>query len=156
VLGFVCWHMDMSPLRFASEENQAGGEKRRRQDVTRNRGRMSLDVFLHTGKPPPCFPHQRLIVTRRLLIGLDRDGSSSGAGDGTRTRDSLLGRQIVARLPLACFRRALEEPSPIAHAIQAALRQMVARVGRQMVLCFPSHHTLFFSRMQALWEKCSI
>jgi hypothetical protein len=58
--------------------------------------------------------------------------------------------------PLVCLRRALEEPSPIAHAIQAALRQMVTRVGRQMVICFPSHHTRFFSRMQALWERCSI
>ena len=48
-----------------------------------------------------------------------------------RVRDSLLGRQIVAKSPLACVRLALEEPSPIANAIQASLRQMVARVGRQ-------------------------
>src|SRR5512133_2809623 len=33
---------------------------------------------------------------------------------------------------------------------------MVARVGRQMGICFPSHHTLFFARMQAFWESCSI
>ena len=82
-------------------------------------------------------------------LHLQRDGSCVGAGDGTRTRDSLLGRQIVTKSPLASSRRALEEPSPIAHAIQAAQRQMVERGGRQMVICFPSHHTLVFSRMQA-------
>ncbi len=73
-----------------------------------------------------------------------------------QTRDNLLGRQIIAISPLVCLRRALEEPSPITHAIQAALRQMVARVERQMVIYFSSHHTLFFSRMQALWERCPL
>jgi hypothetical protein len=34
-----------------------------------------------------------------------------------QTRDKLLGRQIVARSPVACFCLALEETSPIANAI---------------------------------------
>lgn len=32
---------------------------------------------------------------------------------------------------------------------------MVARIGRQIVICFPSNHTCFYSRKQAFWEKCS-
>ncbi len=63
-------------------------------------------------------------------------------------RDHLLGRQIVAITSLACFRLALEGPSPIARAIRASSRQMVTRDGRQMLICFPPHHTLFSSRRQ--------
>ena len=59
-----------------------------------------------------------------------------------------LGRQIVAITSLACFRLAPEEPSPIARAIRASLRQMVARFGRQMVIRLPSHHTILSSRRQ--------
>jgi hypothetical protein len=33
---------------------------------------------------------------------------------------------------------------------------MRARVGRQIVICFLSHHTRFFSRNQVFWERCSI
>src|SRR6266700_2395320 len=69
----------------------------RRQDVARNRGRMSLHAFLHIEKPPPCLPSRCLVVPRRLVIGLHRDGLYLGAGDGTRTRDSLLGRQDVVQ-----------------------------------------------------------
>ncbi len=91
-----------------------------------------------------------LLFVKQPVRREKRDDGGSGAGDGTRTRDSLLGRQIVAKSPLTCFRLALEEPSSIAHAIQASLRQMVARIGRQMVICFPSHHTLVFARKQAI------
>jgi hypothetical protein len=35
------------------------------------------------------------------LKHFESDGLRSGAGDRTRTRDSLLGRQVVARTPLA-------------------------------------------------------
>ncbi len=70
-----------------------GVTSQRRQDVTRNRGRMSLHAFLHIEKPPPCLPYRRLVVPRRLVIGLHRDGLYTRAGDGTRTRDSLLGKQ---------------------------------------------------------------
>ena len=37
------------------------------------------------------------IAPRRLYKRLQRDGSQEKAGDGTRTRDSLLGRKTVAR-----------------------------------------------------------
>ncbi len=61
---------------------------------------MSLDMFLHMEKPPPCLPSRRLVVPRRLVIGLHRDGSYTRAGDGTRTRDSLLGRQELYQTEL--------------------------------------------------------
>jgi hypothetical protein len=38
------------------------------------------------------------IAPRRLYKGLQRDGSLEKAGDGTRTRDSLLGRQELYQL----------------------------------------------------------
>ncbi len=81
-------------------------------------------------------------------IAEDDYKDNDGVEDGMKVRDSLLGRQVVAIIPLACFRLALEEPSPITRAIRASLRQMVAQFGRQMVICFPSHHTHFSSRRQ--------
>ena len=62
---------------------------------------MSLYAFLHTTKPSPCFLLHRLVATNWLKKGLQRDGLQRGAGDGARTRDSLLGRQVVALSPLA-------------------------------------------------------
>ena len=54
---------------------------------------MSLHACLHMERPPPCLPYRCLVASRRLVIGLHRDGLYVGAGDGARTRDSLLGRQ---------------------------------------------------------------
>src|SRR6266567_7093592 len=71
-----------------------------RQDVARNRGRMSLHAFLPIRKPPPCLPYRCLVVPRRPVIGLHRDGLYTRAGDGTRTRDSLLGRQELYQTEL--------------------------------------------------------
>jgi len=56
------------------------------------------------------------------------------AGDGARTRDSLLGRQIVTRSPLASREIALGERSYMFTVIHAHLRQMVACNLRQMVM----------------------
>src|SRR6266516_4204705 len=64
-----------------------------RQDVTWKRGRMSLHAFLHIKTSPPCLPKRCLVVARRPVAGLQRDDVNRRAGDGTRTRDSLLGRQ---------------------------------------------------------------
>ena len=51
------------------------------------RGRLSLHVFSPKTTASPCLPYHRLVVPRRLLIGLHRDGLYTRAGDGTRTRD---------------------------------------------------------------------
>ncbi len=48
--------------------------------------------------------------------------------------DSLLGRQIVAKSPLACVRLALEERLLILQVIRAHLGQMVKGFSRQMVM----------------------
>ena len=56
------------------------------------------------------------------------------AGDGTRTRDSLLGRQMVAESPPACHKMALGEHSYIFTVIHANLRQIVAYILRQIVM----------------------
>ena len=45
----------------------------RRQDVARNRGRMSLRAFLPKTTSSPCLLSYRLLVFKRLLIGLQRD-----------------------------------------------------------------------------------
>src|SRR5260370_42501173 len=75
----------------------------RRQDVTPKRGRMSLYAFLHNIKPSPCLPYHYLVVARRLVIGLHRDGLYFGAGDGARTPDSPLGRYGVTLSPPGCY-----------------------------------------------------
>jgi len=54
---------------------------------------MSLHAFLPTRKPSPCFLYHRLVVVKWRQKHLQRDGLLRGAGDGARTRDSLLGRQ---------------------------------------------------------------
>src|SRR6266581_2474567 len=72
----------------------------RRQGVASHRSRMSLHAFLPIRKPPPCLPYRCLVVPRRPVIGLHRDGLYTRAGDGTRTRDSLLGRQELYQTEL--------------------------------------------------------
>ena len=57
-----------------------------------------------------------------------------GAGDGTRTRDSLLGRQMVTGSPPAYHEMALGVHSYDSIEIHAHLRQMVRGFSRQMVM----------------------
>ncbi len=51
--------------------------------------------------------HHCLLVFRQRMKLSQRDGYLFGAGDGTRTRDSLLGRQGGAFLTLVCRELAL-------------------------------------------------
>src|SRR5260370_39242728 len=62
------------------------------------RGRMSLCAFLHNKTPSACLPLHCLVVPNGREISLQIDGVQLGAGDGTRTRDSLLGRQELYQL----------------------------------------------------------
>jgi hypothetical protein len=78
---------------------KAGCRPKTRQDVAAR--------FFVPNKTASCFPYQRLVAARRLVIGLHRDGLYVGAGDGARTRDSLLGRQELTRTTLACYKMAL-------------------------------------------------
>ena len=105
-----------------------------RQDVTLNRGRMSLHTFLHIKTSSPCLTKRCPLVFGRLLTGLQRDDILRRAGDGIRTRDSLLGRQVVTKSPTACREMALGERSYISIIIHAHLRQMVACILRQTVM----------------------
>jgi hypothetical protein len=98
----------------------------RRQDVTPKRGRMSLYTFVHIKTPSPCLPYHCLVVARRLVIGLHRDGLYGGAGDGARTRDSLLGRQEVTGLSLAWYRSAVGADRTSVCVYYAALTKDVA------------------------------
>ena len=59
---------------------------------------MPLHAFWHIKTSSPCFPKRCLVVARRDLTGLQRDDVPKRAGDGTRTRDSLLGRQELYQL----------------------------------------------------------
>ena len=69
---------------------------------------MSLYAFLPTRKPSPCFLYRRLVVVKWRQKHLQRDGLLRGAGDGARTRDSLLGRQVVAKSPLVWHKQPLQ------------------------------------------------
>ncbi len=97
-------------------------------------GRMSLYTLLHNKTPSPCLPLHRPVGPNRREIGLQRDDVLFGAGDGTRTRDSLLGRQVVTKSPTASREMALGEHSYIFTVIHAHLRQIVACILRQMVM----------------------
>ena len=97
-------------------------------------GRMSLRALLRMKTPPVCLPLHCLVVPNGREISLQRDGVPERAGDGARTRDSLLGRQMVAGSPPAYHEMALGERSHIFIAIHAHLRQMVACILWQMVM----------------------
>ena len=43
------------------------------------------------------------LLLKRPLVGLEQDCRDMGAGDGARTRDSLLGRQGVTKSTLVCY-----------------------------------------------------
>jgi hypothetical protein len=45
--------------------------------------------------------HHCSLAIKRLVKHFESDGFGRGAGDGARTRDSLLGRQVVTYLSLA-------------------------------------------------------
>ena len=83
--------------------------------------------LLSTTKPPPRLQYHCLVVTRRPLIGLHRDGLHMRAGDGARTRDSLLGRQAVAISPLVWYETAREAKRTTTSEFRTALRKGVAR-----------------------------
>jgi hypothetical protein len=59
---------------------------------------MSLRTCLYNKTPSACLPLHRLVVPNGREISLQRDDVQVGAGDGTRTRDSLLGRQELYQL----------------------------------------------------------
>jgi hypothetical protein len=60
----------------------------------------------HIKTPSPCLPYHCLVVARRLVIGLHRDGLYGGAGDGARTRRSacLEGRRSRHRRSIGLHR----------------------------------------------------
>ena len=77
----------------------------RQCDMTRQN--VAVRFFAHN-KTVPCFLLHRLVATNWLQKGLHRDGLQRGAGDGARTRDSLLGRQAVTLSPLAWHKQPLQ------------------------------------------------
>jgi hypothetical protein len=63
---------------------------------------MSLRTCLHKKTPSVYFPFHWLVVFNRLEKGFQSDGVPRKAGDEIRTRDSLLGKQVVAKTSPAC------------------------------------------------------
>ena len=61
--------------------------------VCEKRRQVSVGHFRDTGKTVVSMCHPCSLVIKRLVKALERDGGEEGAGDGARTRDSLLGRQ---------------------------------------------------------------
>jgi hypothetical protein len=77
-----------------------------RQAVCQKDGRVSLYASVPKTRSSPCLPDHRLLLVKRLLTGLQRDDTKQKAGDEIRTRDSLLGRQVVTKTTLACCKSA--------------------------------------------------
>ena len=65
-----------------------------------------MDMVGHNEKPSPCCLYRRMIAMNWLWRRLQRDGLDERAGDGTRTRDSLLGRQSRTKSLYACSKSA--------------------------------------------------
>ncbi len=78
--------------------------------------------------------HHCSLPMKRPVKHCEDNGFSRRAGDGARTRDSLLGRQIVTGSPPAYHEVALGAYSYDSIAIHAHLRQIVTCILRQMVM----------------------
>ena len=121
------------------------GEKKRRQNVAcvarqnvahMTRQNVAVRLFAHN-KTVPCFFLHRLVATNWLQKGLHRDGLQRGAGDGARTRDSLLGRQGVAESPLARYRLAIGADRTGISEIHATLTKTFAFPWQKVSRPFP-------------------
>src|SRR6266581_2754940 len=75
-------------------------------------------VFAHN-KTACSGLHHCLLVFKQRMKHSQRDGFVLGAGDGTRTRDSLLGRQVGTQSPLASYKLAPEAALVMPHATGA-------------------------------------
>ncbi len=69
-----------------------------RQVVAKKRRQMFVGGFCDREKTAVSIDHHCSLPIKRPVKHFQRDGSCSGAGDGIRTRDSLLGRQELYRL----------------------------------------------------------
>ena len=61
--------------------------------VCEKRRQVSVGHLRDTGKTAVLMSHHCLLVIKQHVKAPERDGGEEGAGDGARTRDSLLGRQ---------------------------------------------------------------
>ena len=68
---------------------------------------MSVEDLLGHKKTAVSTAHHCSLVLKRLVKHFEDDGSMLGAGDGARTRDSLLGKQGVTGSPFAWYESAI-------------------------------------------------
>ena len=69
-----------------------------RQVVAKKRRQVSVGRLCDRQKTAVSTDHHCSLVLKLLVKPFEGDGSYGGAGDGTRTRDSLLGRQELYQL----------------------------------------------------------
>ena len=74
-----------------------------RQVFAKKRRQVLVGGFCNTHKTAVSTDHHCPLVLKLLVKPLEGDGSYSGAGDGARTRDSLLGRQVRTKTQVARF-----------------------------------------------------
>jgi hypothetical protein len=118
-----------------------------RQNVAHmTRQNVAVRLFAQN-KTVPCFLLHRLVATNWLQKRLHRDGLQRGAGDGARTRDSLLGRQGVTTSPLARYRLAVGADRIGIPVIYAVLTKDVAFPWHKMLRTFLDIGTYFGQKM---------
>ena len=83
-------------IRQSVALREAGGDPKSGQDV--------VDRDSSIQKTVPLWPLRRLLRLKQPVVGLERNGQDHGAGDGTRTRDSLLGRQVIPKSPRGWYK----------------------------------------------------
>ena len=69
--------------------------------------------------------HHCSLPVKRPVKHFESAGLEGRAGDGTRTRDSLLGRQVLTKIPFACYKLALEASSCNLSKWYAQMRQVL-------------------------------
>jgi hypothetical protein len=79
-----------------------------RQVVAKKRRQVFVGGFCEIQKTAVSICHHCPLPFKWPVKHFESDGFDKRAGDGTRTRDSLLGRQVVARTPLAWHKQPLQ------------------------------------------------
>jgi hypothetical protein len=91
------------------------------QVVTKKTRQVSVEHPLREKKTAVSPAHHCSLPIKRPVKHFESDGSKRRAGDGARTRDSLLGRQGFAKSPLARYRLAVGADRTGISKIDAAL-----------------------------------
>ena len=136
------WSEAESRVNTFVSQRQAG------QVVPKNGWQVFVGGFFGQNKTVASRVAHISLAIKRPVKRLENDGFLSRAGDGTRTRDSLLGRQEPTRISLAWYRLALQAPSRFGKVFCACLRQDFICISGRLLRLLYLEYILFVRRWQ--------